>query len=379
MSKSGENLRLSTSDGGMSLDLTTLLTVFAAFGISFALAPLVRAFAFRTGVVDEPTGGRKVHGSRTALLGGVGLSVAIYTALAVAYRFADGTELGPIQIIAFAIGIGVLLVGGILDDIFDLPPGIQFLFPLAASIAVVAGGGTIAVITNPFGGAPLSLEWIRGTVGAWSVGIPSDLAAVAWLLVVTYAMKFLDGLDGLAAGMAFIGGALIAGLAASPAYYQPVVAMLALAVAAAYLGFLPWNRTGSIFLGESGSTIAGFSLGVLAIISGAKVATASAALGVPLVDIVIVVFHRIAHGASPFKGDSSHLHFRLVAAGFTSRAAVRFIWTIALAFGLAALALQTKGKIFLLILLAACIVGVSVYAKRKVRDSNTVGRTPPIV
>jgi len=354
----------------MSFDLSTPLIVFAAFGISFALAPLVRAFAYRTGVVDEPTGGRKIHTSSTALLGGMGLSVAIFVALAAAYRTADGIEIGHVQIVAFGAGIAILLIGGILDDVFDLPPGIQFLFPLAASIAVVAGGSTISVITNPIGGAPLSLEWTRWILGAWSVGIPSDLVAIAWLLIVTYAIKFLDGLDGLVAGITFIGGALIAALAASPAYYQPVVAMLALAVGAAYLGFLPWNRTGSIFLGEAGSTIAGFSLGVLAIISGAKVATASAALGVPLVDIVLVVFHRVTHGTSPFKGDSSHLHFRLVAAGFSSRAAVRFIWTIALAFGLAALALQTKGKIFLLVLLTSAVIGISMYAKIKGRVSD---------
>jgi UDP-GlcNAc:undecaprenyl-phosphate GlcNAc-1-phosphate transferase len=167
--------------------------------------------------------------------------------------------------------------------------------------------------------------------------------------------------------MTVIGAALIAGLASSTAYFQPIIAMLALVIAASYLGFLPWNRAGSLFLGESGSTIAGFSLGVLAIISGAKVATASAALGVPLVDIVLVVLDRLSRGTSPFKGDSSHLHFRLLALGFTPRAAVRLIWAIALSFGLIALTLQTKGKIFLLTLLIVAIAGISAYAKGKSR------------
>jgi UDP-GlcNAc:undecaprenyl-phosphate/decaprenyl-phosphate GlcNAc-1-phosphate transferase len=343
------------------------LTVVAAFTLSFALAPLARAFAFKRGVVDEPIGGRKIHRVKTALLGGIAPFAGIAAALALAYGYADGKDLGPIQIAGFAGALVILLVGGILDDVFDLRPGVQFLFPLAASILAVAAGSRISIISNPFGPQPISLDWARIPLGMWAFGFPSDLVSILWLLVVTYAMKFLDGLDGLVAGMAAIGGLLIALLASSPAYAQPAVALLALAVSASYLGFLPWNRSGSIFLAESGSTIAGFSLGILAIISGAKVATASAALGVPLVDIVLVVVDRLSRGVSPFKGDSSHLHFRLLAAGFSSRAVVRLIWAIALVFGLVALLLQTKGKIFLLVLLAVLITGISAYARGRGR------------
>ncbi len=322
----------------------------------------------RAGIIDEPTGGRKIHHVRTALLGGIAPAAGIAIALALAYSITDGKDLHPVQIIGFGLAIAILLVGGILDDVFDLPPWVQFLFPLLAASTVVASGSAISIITNPLGAHAISLQWTRIPIASgWSIGFPSDLVTIAWLLVVTYAMKFLDGLDGLVAGMTVIGGSLIAGLAASPAYFQPIIAMLALSIAGAYLGFLPWNRSGSIFLGESGSTIAGFSLGVLAIISGAKVATASAALGFPLVDIVLVILDRLARGASPFKGDSSHLHFRLVEAGFSSRTAVRVIWALALAFGLIALTLQTKGKIFLLALLAVVIAGISAYARGKSR------------
>lgn len=350
----------------MPLQFTILITVIAAFAASAAVAPLVRAIAFRLGVVDEPVGGRKVHRVKTALLGGVAPFVGILVGLVAVYGFADGRELYPAQVIGFGVALFILLVGGIMDDRFNLPPVVQFTFPLFAAIAVVASGSAISIVTNPFGPHAFSLDWAHiPLLGGGFFSFPSDLLTVIWLLVVTYAMKFLDGLDGLVAGMVAIGGALIAGLAASPAYFQPTIAMLALAVSAAYLGFLPWNHEGSLFLGESGSTIAGFSLGVLAIISGAKLATASAALGVPLTDIVLVVFDRLSRGVSPFKGDSSHLHFRLVAVGLSSRMAVRLIWALALAFGLAALTLQTKGKIFLLVLLTVIIAGVSAYAKGK--------------
>ncbi len=355
----------------MSLQLAIFITVIAAFAVSAAIAPVARWLGFRLKIVDEPTGGRKIHQARTALLGGLSPFAGIVVGLIAAYGFADGKELHPAQVIGFGVALLILLIGGILDDRYNLPPIVQFIFPLFAALAVVASGSAITIVTNPFGGT-IGLSWIHiPMTRGWSLDFPSDLLSIVWLLVVTYAMKFLDGLDGLVAGMTVIGAALIAGLASSFAYFQPTIALLALTIAAAYLGFLPWNRSGSLFLGESGSTIAGFSLGVLAIISGAKVATASAALGVPLVDVVLVILDRLARGTSPFRGDSSHLHFRLLSIGFTPRAAVRIIWTIALTFGLIALTLQTKGKIFLLTLLIVVIAGISTYAKEKSKKAKS--------
>jgi UDP-GlcNAc:undecaprenyl-phosphate GlcNAc-1-phosphate transferase len=204
-----------------------------------------------------------------------------------------------------------------------------------------------------------SLTWSQIAIGSFVLSWPADLVALVWLLVVTYAMKFLDGLDGLATGMVIISSGLIAALASSDAYFQPTVALIALVIAATHVGFLPWNREGSLFLGEAGSTIAGFSLAVLAVISGAKLATAATALAVPLVDIVLVIGGRLLSGVSPFKGDARHLHFRLLQAGFTPRATVRLIWGIGLAFGLMALTLQTRGKLFLLLGLALLICALS--------------------
>jgi UDP-GlcNAc:undecaprenyl-phosphate GlcNAc-1-phosphate transferase len=246
-----------------------------------------------------------------------------------------------------------------LDDKLDLPPWAQFFSPLIASIIIVATGSGIVQVTNPFGPGAISLVWTQLHAGALTLSLPADIITIAWLLTVTYAMKFLDGLDGLVAGLAMIGAFLIAGLAGSEAFFQPLVALMALVVAGAHLGFLPMNRQGSLFLGEAGSTIAGFSLGVLAVISGAKVATAAVALGVPLVDIALVVIGRVARGVSPFKGDDTHLHFRLLKAGLSRRSAVRLIWGIALIFGLAALSLQTKGKIFLFAGLVALVLTIS--------------------
>jgi UDP-N-acetylmuramyl pentapeptide phosphotransferase/UDP-N-acetylglucosamine-1-phosphate transferase len=343
------------------------LIIFGALIVSAVLTWVIRRTAFAMGVCDEPVGGRKIHEKRTALWGGGATGTTIVLVLISILPFLGGLEtvfgLRHLQVIGFAFGVTILMIGGMFDDAFSLPPWVQFCFPLAASIVIVMSGSGIVQITNPLGGGAWSLVWQRvplfgGVIISW----PADILTVLWLLVVTYAMKMLDGLDGLVAGLTIISALLIAGLASSIAYLQPGVALLALSIAAIHLGFVRFNRAGSIFLGEAGSTIAGFSLGVLSIISGAKVATAAIALGIPIVDIGIVVIGRLARGASPFRGDDTHIHHRLIKAGLSPSTVVRIIWAAAAVFGLAALTMQTKGKIFLLITIAILVVGSSLFA-----------------
>jgi len=349
------------------LPIALPLFVIASIGLSALLTRVIRKAAIHHGAVDIPTGGRKIHRLPTALWGGVATGGVLIAGLLGVLPFVDGDDLHSAQVLGFAAAVLVLIIGGILDDTWNVSPSVQFLFPLAASLIVVGSGTGVTLITNPTGPGVLSLAWSSFSVGSLHISFPGDLIAIVWLLTVTYAMKFLDGLDGLAAGMAAIGATLIAVLASSDAYFQPLVALIALMVAGVHLGFLPFNRQGSIFLGEGGSVIAGFSLGVLAIISGAKVATAATALAIPLVDIVRVVIVRVMAGQSPFKGDSSHLHFRLLEAGLAPRNAARLIWAVAALFGLIALTLQTRGKMFLLagLIVLVCIVSSVALVKRK--------------
>ncbi|MEN9557759.1 MAG: hypothetical protein RL141_128 [Candidatus Parcubacteria bacterium] len=326
------------------------LSVLAAVALSWALTPAVRALALHFGAVDQPTGGRKVHKKSTALWGGLATGLVVLLSIVFVSLVLDDVGVPAWQLTGFALGIVILMIGGLLDDRWNLPPWAQFLFPLAAGVIVVLTGSGIERITNPGGGAPIELGWI---------GVP---LSILWLLTVTFAMKLLDGLDGLVAGLTVVGAVLIALLAGSEAYFQPMIAMLALLVAGAYLGFLPHNREGNIFLGEAGSTIAGFSLGVLAILSGAKVATAATALAIPLVDVAIVVIRRLMAGRSPFRGDTEHLHFQLLALGLRPRTVARLIWGVGAAAGLLALTLQTRGKIFLFIFLAALVCTASYLA-----------------
>ena len=330
------------------------VAVLCAVLLAWGITPSVRRVALRFGAIDRPDKPRKPHKKSTALWGGLATGLVVLLSIVFMSLVAD-RDLSVFALAGFSLGVVVLLVGGLLDDRFDLPAWVQFLFPLTAALLVVFTGTSIERVTNPSGGAPLEL-------GAFGVPL-----GVLWLLTVTYAMKLLDGLDGLVAGLTVVGAVLIALLAGSEAYFQPLIAILALMIAGAHLGFLPYNHEGTIFLGEAGSTIAGFSLGVLAILSGAKVATAATALAIPLIDIGLVVLRRVAAGRSPFKGDTAHLHFQLLNLGFTPRAVVRLIWATGALFGLLALSLQTKGKIFLFIFLAAVISLLSYVAWIKSR------------
>jgi len=346
----------------MSLGVLGLLIVIVAI-LSWSLAFSSRFWAKKLGAIDQPRGGRKIHKKPTPLFGGLGIGLTLIVTISAlfALNVIPLQGIDPLQITGFLLGVVVLMIGGLLDDRFDLSPKIQIIFPILAALLIIASGTSIDHVTHWIGHGAYSLIWwtLPGSLFGVHGGLdmPADFITFIWLLAVMYAMKFLDGLDGLVAGQTIIGAGLITALALSHTFFQPAVALLALIVLAAFLGFLPHNlHPAKQFLGEAGSLIAGFSLGFLSIVSGAKVATALMAIGLPLADASLVVFGRLIRGASPFRGDDTHLHFKLLKAGLSQRHVVGILWAIALLFGLAAFGVQTRGKVLLLIVL----VGVTI-------------------
>lgn len=351
--------------GAMSLGLELCLVAAVAGISSYILAFVVRRYASEAQVIDEPTGGRKIHEKKTPLLGGLAVAGGLLFGMGVAAFFLQATRpvISVWQLAGFALAIAILSIGGFLDDRFSLPPKYQVIFPILASCAVILGGTSMGHVTNIFQGGPFSLAFAQWSVGPFSLSLPADLIAFAWLMVVTYATKMADGLDGLVTGQGMIGAGLIAALTLTTVFFQPSVAFLAIVVAAAFAGFLPHNlHPAKQFLGEAGSTIAGFSLGFLSMLGGAKVAIGFMALGLPLADALIVIIGRVARGASPFKGDDSHLHFKLLRAGLSQRQVVVLFWLISLGFGLVALGLQSRGKVLLVIGLVALTAILSLVA-----------------
>ena len=182
--------------------------------------------------------------------------------------------------------------------------------------------------------------------------------------MLIYTTKFLDGLNGLVSGITIIGGIML--FITSIALGQWFVAILSLITAAAFGGFLPYNLRGKVFLGEAGSTLAGFLLGASALIGPAKISLTFLILGIPILDALWVIYERMVKAKkSPFRGDLRHLHFKLVERGYTSRQTVMILWFISFAFGVLGLFMQGLARGVLVIAVIILMIMLLHYATNK--------------
>ena len=360
-----------------------LFALISAFGIVVAVTPMVRRLAARLGVIDVPGEPRKIHGRPTPPLGGIAIFAGLFLVwwyVAAHTPYLLGASIKEKHLWGLFAGSAVLMLGGYLDDKYNLKPSRQILFPILAALIVIASGIGVRLITNPFGGTISLVSWERVLFWFHGVGyrvtLPADLLTFAWLLGMMYTTKFLDGLDGLVSGLTVIGSIMIMLLATVTRFYQPEVGMLAAVVAGAFAGFLIFNfHPARIFLGEGGSLFAGFLLGTLAVISGGKIATALLVLGVPVLDAGWVIARRLFwQRRRPTIADRTHLHFRLLDAGFSHRGAVVLFWVISAAFGVTTLFLQSAQKLVafgvLALVMGALGVWVVMRYHRKCKITN---------
>ena len=315
---------------------------FALFFVSFILAailvPLVKNLASRNKIFDIPEE-RKIHSRPVPLLGGLAVFGAFVVATLIFWSlgFIEDIKISNLNILAIILAGFILIVGGILDDKYNLRPSQQVFFPILAALIAVSSGIKIQFVTNPLGGV-MEFPVIFGTV-----------LAFLWITGMIYTTKFLDGLDGLLSGVTVIGSIII--FIVSLFWDVPLsgTSILALILAGSAAGFLLFNwHPAKIFLGEGGSTFCGFMLGVLAIISGSKIATALLVMGVPILDVLWVIVRRIWQRSSPARADRKHLHFRLLDLGLTHRQTVFILYFITSVFGFASLFLHSAGKVLAL-------------------------------
>lgn len=347
-------------------------------GLIFALilTPVVRKIGRRYRILDTPDGERKKHKKAVPLLGGMAVFLAFVLAAALSSEALFGGFLLKKHVIGIALGGLVLVIGGALDDIWTLRPMHQILFPAAAALIIIASGIGATYITNPFGGImPLDLWQIpvfNYAGNPYHLTLPGDLFTFVWLMVMMYTTKLLDGLDGLVSGLGVIGFTVIALLSLTPEVAQPELARLSMISAGAAGGFLFYNGfPATIFLGEGGSTLIGFLLGTLAILSGGKIGITLLVLAVPLIDVAWTIFRRaVIERKSIASGDVGHLHFRLRALGLTHRQTVGAFWLFAASFGGVGLFLRGKEKAFAFALLALVFVLVTVLVHRITKKNN---------
>ena len=342
-----------------------LFIFFAGLALTAILTLIVKKIALYFNIVDLPDSGsatgRKIHTTATPLLGGLAIFFAYFILLFIfSSHFLSG-NLRLSHLFGFFGGALIIVSGGALDDKYNLRPSRQIIFPLLAIAAVIAGGVEIAKITNPFGGF-LNLQ---------SLALISPLIIALWLLGMMYTTKLLDGVDGLVSGISAIGGFIIFLFTLTTRYYQPDIAFASILLAGTVFGFLIFNwHPAKIFLGEGGSLLLGYILGVLAIISGGKIAIALLIMGIPILDVAWTIIRRLANGKNPFRfADQKHLHHRLLALGLGQRKTVLIFYGLSLLFGLSGLFLQSRGKFWALMIIVAVmsllVVGFSFLDKNQ--------------
>ncbi|HEX8914438.1 MAG TPA: hypothetical protein VF796_18970, partial [Humisphaera sp.] len=285
---------------------------------ALGLTPLSVVLARRWGVLDLP-GTRKVHGNPTPRLGGGAIAFAtIGCAAAVAFASGIvGTE-NRWAGASFAVATLFVFAVGLVDDLVGIRSNLKLIALVAAAVTMCAAGVRIDGVFL-HGREPIYLGWL-----AWPV-------TVLWIVGVTVSLNFIDGLDGLAGGIAAVAAGVIA-LTAS-VYGASTIAVVALALAGALAGFLVYNREpASVFMGDGGSMFVGFTLACLAVLqhpatgSTAGLMLPALALAVPLLDTGFTVVRRGIIHRSLFAAERDHIHHRLMTLGLCPRHAVYVLY-----------------------------------------------------
>jgi len=345
-----------------------LLPWLTAAVVAFLTTPLVIKYADKLGIVDDPKRNKHpkvIHTYPTPRGGGIPIFIALLTTCLI-FLPIDKHAIGIL------VGAGILVIMGTLDDRYNLNPYLRLALGFLAAGAVVASGIGISFITNPLGGIinlaqPQITFSLFGTVH--NIWIISDIFALVWIVFLMNMVNMgAKGVDGQLSGVTVIAALTIAFLSLkfSADITQWPIIILAGITAGAYLGFLPWHIfPQKIMPGYGGSTLAGYLLAVLSILSTAKVGVLIVVLGIPLIDTAYTIIRRIINHTSPVWGDRGHLHHRLLDAGLSKRQVAYFYWGVTAILGFLALNLNTASKLYTMIGIALGLGGFIIWLKTR--------------
>jgi UDP-GlcNAc:undecaprenyl-phosphate GlcNAc-1-phosphate transferase len=327
--------------------------------VSAALTPFARWLGTRLNLADRP-GGRRQHSGVISRLGGSalygGFTVAVLATLLLPQGFLpprlDPNEL--IRLTGLLIGTAAVFVFGLLDDRFQFSNRPQYIAQFLSALIAIAFIIFIERVNNPFNHDQIVFPWPV----VWGL-------TIFWFMGMINTVNWLDGLDGLATGVSAIVAAVLAIHMIREGQYS--VALLPLALLGATLGFLPFNfNPARVFMGSSGSYFLGWALAALGIMAGAKVATVLLAMGLPIMDVAWLIYHRTRHGGKPRFNGRDHLHHRLLDIGFTQQQIVVGYYVFCAAFGALALGIGTRlFKLIALLMLAGLALGVLYWASKQ--------------
>lgn len=321
-----------------------LLAIGVAFVLSYLLTPVAKHLAVRWGAMD-PAGGRKIHQEPMPRLGGLAIYLAFTAVMLTLLPRSNHTW-------ALFVGGTTVFLVGVVDDIRGLSPRAKLVGQVLAAVLASVLGIKVEFLTNPW----------DGMIFLGSLSLP---VTVLWLVGVTNALNLIDGLDGLAAGVASIAGATLAVVAWLEGQSQAAAAALVLVAAAT--AFLRYNfYPAKLFMGDSGAMFLGFNLAALAVLGTAKSATVLSllvpvlALGLPILDTFWAILRRLYHGQPVFDADGEHLHHRLLRLGLSQRQAVLLIYGMHTSLGLFAVLLAMLTTAQSILMLAAVAIAALV-------------------
>lgn len=287
--------------------------MIVGFAASLGLTPLSRQIAMRLGVVDAPTEARKIHKDHKPLMGGLAIYVGFALSLLLFSPAQHFTELG-----AIIGGAGFLAFVGLLDDRYHLGIRVRLLAMVIAAIVLILVGIQIRLFDSPWIDIPLTIIWV---------------------LAITNAVNFLDNMDGLAAGLSAIAAGFFTFIAFSQE--QSLVSMLAAALLGSAVGFLIYNfNPASTFMGDMGALVLGFILAVLGIKLNFTSQTIDVTwmvpilvLALPIFDINLVVWTRLAERRSPAEAGKDHTSHRLMSLGLSQRLTLFALYGFCVVYG----------------------------------------------
>ena len=345
------------------INYSALLLFAVAFVVTLATVPFASKIAWRVGSVDYPSR-RRVNTKPTPRMGGIAVFLGIAVAFAVwailvvplGLPVPTSPVAGNANLWGVVLSVAVMFAVGIIDDAIQLTALNKIFWQIVAAVVAVASGVVIGDIGSPFGGGYLSLG-----VFAYPITV---------LVLVSFAniINLIDGVDGLASGITAICCSTLGFIALVEG--QVASAALCAAVVGATFGFLRWNfHPAKIFLGDSGSLLLGFSLGIAATLLNAGHTTVSMLLapvvmvGVPVLDTFAAIVRRSRVGVSVGTPDKGHIHHRLLKRGLGQRALVGVIYAITallcvFAFVIIQVSLIWKGAIVVVLAALALLLGV---------------------
>lgn len=321
------------------------------------ILPFVIDFSKREGLVDEPNE-RKIHKIPISRLGGIAIwlsTMATFVFLVLLSHYPYGSLLSGIL-----LGGSLMFLLGLVDDIYNLPAKFKLVAQILIATLVYLLGVKINITISHLGyvldlSYPVTLLWIVG---------------------ISNAVNFIDGVDGLAGSVVTVNSVTLALIASTMATGNSISGLIAFILAGSMLAFLTYNfNPARIFMGDSGALFAGFllaSLSVTGVMKGAALAVLLPfiVLAVPIIDITFASLRRILKGKSPFVADAEHIHHKLLKAGFSQKKTVAIMTSVAIVVGAVATYFAGSIKHYVIYILALVMIMLALSLVNVIREQK---------